>query len=122
MDQAKRARKVKYWVVYQINYKQYRESAGNSITRAKDIEGNIRTLRMENRLLKDNRKMRLLFDDYEHKIFSQVTSIIGFDGSAVMIKGKIISVSGEKPKPLYETVLNEMDYPPTHHLDWYGQD
>ena len=63
MDKAKKARKVKYWVIYQVKGKQYRVPAGYSIEMANAIEGKVRSLRKENKLLDIEKDTRMSFKE-----------------------------------------------------------
>lgn len=63
MDKAKKARKVKYWVIYQVKGKQYRDPAGYSIEMAKAIEGKVQSLRKEGRLLDIKKDTHMTFKE-----------------------------------------------------------
>jgi integrase len=61
LDEAKRKRKAKYWIHYQVNNKQYREAAGYSIQKARDSEGKRRSQRREGYIFEKLSETKMTF-------------------------------------------------------------
>jgi integrase len=63
LDQAKRSRRVRYWIHYQARKQQFREPVGYSIEEARDAEGKRRSQKRENRVFKKLPEIKMTFQE-----------------------------------------------------------